>query len=153
MALIVPFLIVLMFGSFELGHYFWNEHKVVKAVRDGARFAGRQPFAYYPCTNSTIADTALADATLVTQIKNITRTGTLAGTGAAKVTGWDDTEITVTFSCPATATTTGIYSGLANAPRVKVAATVPYPALLGALGFNASGLNVRAQAQSAVMGI
>jgi Flp pilus assembly protein TadG len=153
MALLVPLLVVLMFGSFELGHFFWNEHKIVKAVRDGSRFAARQPFSQYPCTNSTLTDTAVSDATLVTSIKNITRTGTLSGTGTPKVFGWDNTEITVTFSCPATATTTGIYKGLTNAPRVKVAATVPYPSLFGALGFNASSITLNAQAQSSVMGI
>lgn len=153
MALMVPLLIILMFGSFEMGHFFWSEHKIVKAVRDGSRFAARQPISQYPCTNSTITDTPLSDATLVTNIKNLTRTGTLTGTGTAKVSGWDNTEITVTFSCPATATTTGIYQGLVNAPRVKVAATVPYPSLFGALGFNASGINLNAQAQSPVMGL
>jgi Flp pilus assembly protein TadG len=32
MALMVPLLVILMFGSFEMGNFFWNEHKVVKAV-------------------------------------------------------------------------------------------------------------------------
>ena len=40
MALIVPLLVTLMFGSFEMGHFFWNEHKVVKAVRDGITLCG-----------------------------------------------------------------------------------------------------------------
>lgn len=153
MALILPFLMVLMFGSFELGHYFWSEHKVVKAVRDGARFAGRQPFVKYPCSNSTLVDTALSDTALETQINNITRTGTLDGSGTPKVFGWDATEVTVTFSCPATAVTTGIYKALPNAPRVKVAATVPYPSLFGMLGFNTAGLSVVAQSQASVTGI
>ena len=41
MALVVPLLVILMFGSFELGRYFLDEHVVVKAVRDGARYASR----------------------------------------------------------------------------------------------------------------
>lgn len=153
MALISPLLIILMFGSFELGHYFWSEHKVVKAVRDGARYAGRQPFARYPCTNSTQVDTPLSDTALETRIKNITRTGTINGSGEAKVPGWDNTEVVVTFSCPSTSVTTGIYEDLANAPRVKVVATVPYPSLFGAIGFDTNSLNVIAQAQAPVMGI
>lgn len=153
MALILPFLMVLMFGSFELGHYFWNEHKVVKAVRDGARFAGRQSFTKYPCSGSTQVDTALSDTTLETQIKNLTRTGTINGSGTPKVYGWDASEVSVTYSCPGTAVNTGIYKSLANAPRVKVVATVPYPSLFNVLGFNSTGLNVVAQSQASVMGI
>ena len=38
MALVLPILIALMFGSFELGNYFLNQHVVTKAVRDGLRF-------------------------------------------------------------------------------------------------------------------
>ena len=39
MALVTPLLLVILFGAVELGNYFYNEHIVVKAVRDGARFA------------------------------------------------------------------------------------------------------------------
>lgn len=148
MALIVPLLSILMFGSFEMGNFFWNEHRVVKAVRDGARFAGRQPFAKFACGSAS-----LADAALETQIKNLTRTGTVDGTGAAKVYGWANTHVTVSVDCPATALNTGIYSGLANAPRVTVSTTIPYRSILQNLGFNTTGLNLRAQAQAAVMGL
>ena len=41
MALVLPLLLVILFGSLELGNYFMNEHTLIKAVRDGARFAGR----------------------------------------------------------------------------------------------------------------
>ena len=49
MALVTPLLAMIMFGAVELGKYFWDEHLVVKAVRDGARFASRQNFATMPC--------------------------------------------------------------------------------------------------------
>jgi Flp pilus assembly protein TadG len=156
MALMVPLLLVLMFGSFEMGNFFWNEHKVVKAVRDGSRFAARQSFPKFSCsqTNILIGDGSTnADTTFITQVKNLTRTGNIAGTGNPKVYGWTNAQITVSVSCPATAVNTGIYKGLTNAPRVTVAAAVPYPSLFGALGFNASAINLNAQAQSSVMGI
>jgi Flp pilus assembly protein TadG len=148
MALITPLLMVLMFGTFETGHYFWNEHKVVKAVRDGSRFAARQPFTKYSCGTATPADTVL-----VTQIKNLTRTGTIDGTGNIRVRGWTNAQVTVAISCPATALTTGIYNGMANAPRVQVSAVIPYPSLFAALGFSSPNLNLRAEAQSPVVGI
>jgi hypothetical protein len=34
-----------------------------------------------------------------------------------------------------------------------VSATVPYPSILGTLGFDTSGIVVRAQAQAAIMGV
>jgi Flp pilus assembly protein TadG len=156
MALMVPFLLALMFGSFELGHYFWSEHKIVKAVRDGARFAARQPFDKFSCSYTDIivgGGSTAADTTLITQVKNLTRTGDTAGTGNPKVFGWANADITVSVSCPGTALTTGIYRGRTNAPRVTVAANVTYPSLFGVLGFNAANLRLNAQSQSAVMGI
>lgn len=144
MALVSPLLLILMFGSFELGTYFWVEHIAIKSVRDGARFASRQSFTKYTC--STV------DGTTETQIKNLTRTGRLSG-GTAKIAGWEDLGVTVTVTCPATPITTGIYSGQANAPQVTVTADFNYSSLFRNIGFNTTGLKIRASAQSAVMGI
>ena len=47
MALVLPLLLVLMFSFAEAGNYVMNEHGLVKAVRDGARFAARQDFSNY----------------------------------------------------------------------------------------------------------
>src|SRR3546814_6902005 len=59
MALVSPMLILLMFGSFELGNYFLDEHVVLKAVRDGARYAARQNFTTMPCSGTLTADAAI----------------------------------------------------------------------------------------------
>jgi Flp pilus assembly protein TadG len=107
-ALVTPMVMALLFMCFEGGHYLYVEHQVAKGVRDGARFAGRAPFTQYTC--STI------NSTLTTQIKEITRTGKLSG-GVSRVAGWDNTEVFVTVSCPATAVTTGIYASQANTPN------------------------------------
>jgi Flp pilus assembly protein TadG len=144
MALVTPFLLILMFGAFELGTYFWVEHIAIKGVRDGARFAGRQSFTKYTC--STI------DSATETQVKNLTRTGVLTG-GTAKIAGWEDAGVTVTISCPGTPLTTGIYAGQANAPQVTVSADFNYSSLFRNMGLTTTGLKVRASAQSAVMGI
>ncbi len=156
MALMVPMLVTLMFGSFEMGFFFWNEHKVAKGVRDGSRYAARQSFPRFSCsqTNILLGDGSTnADTALIAQVKNLTRTGNVAGTGNAAVYGWTNSHVTVTVSCPATAVTTGIYKGLTNAPRVNVAATVPYPSLFQAIGFNYVNINLNAEAQSPVVGI
>lgn len=148
MALVAPMLIILMFGAFELGNYFLAEHKVVKSVRDGARFASRQPFELYAgCTPST---------GLVTTTRNVTRTGRVSG-GTAKLPYWTDpATISVTSTCPdpTGAAYQGIYRNVAGgAPVVTVEATVPYTPLFASMGLGSLTLNLRARSQIAVMGI
>lgn len=147
MALVVPLLITLMLGSFELGNYFMTEHKVVKAVRDGARYAARRPFDDYPgCTPSS----ALVDDT-----RNVTRTGAIASGGTPIVGTWTDpASITVTVTCTSGTTYTGIYvTSPIGTPVVRVAATVPYASVLGQLGLADPAVNLRAQSEAAVTGI
>jgi hypothetical protein len=156
MALMVPLLVGIMFGSFEMGHFFWSEHTVIKGVRDGARFASRQRFAKFSCGQADILlgdGSNTTDTTFVDQVKNLVRTGGVAGTALPKVRGWENSHITVSVSCPATAINTGIYRNMANAPRVTIVAQVPYPSLFQTLGFISDGLNLNAQSQSAVMGL
>jgi Flp pilus assembly protein TadG len=143
-ALMLPILLGIMFVCVEGGHYFYIEHQVVKGVRDGARFAARQPFTKFTC--STV------DSTVADLVKEVTRTGVVSG-GSTRVFGWDNTEVTVSASCPATAVTTGIYKGMANAPTVTVSATVPYPSLFKALGGLPTTAVVSARNQAAVMGV
>lgn len=144
MALVSPLLIILMFGAFELGNYFLSEHVVVKAVRDGARFAGRQKFADMPCGGTSAKET---------EIKTLVRTGTLSGT-TPRLNGWtNDGTITITIACPAIGTYSGIYAGRTDVPTVVVSAAVPYNSLFNSLGFSSSALLLNAQSQSAVMGI
>lgn len=145
MALVTPLLIILMFGAFELGNYFWNEHIVVKAVRDAARFAGRQSFGKYDCAGIT-------DATLPDQIRNVVRTGQISG-GTARLPDWTDDTISISVRCDGSETT-GIYDGKAGgAPIVTVSTTLPYRSLFSSVGFDTSALVLTASAQSAVMGI
>ena len=142
MALVLPLLLAIMFGGFEAGHFFYTEQKIIKAVRDGARYAGRLPFEDYSCTGTTRA----AD------IQEITRTGKLTG-GTALIDGWENADITVTVTCDAGATG-GIFKDLAGGARiVTVAATAAYPSLFETLGFIDSDSTVNASAQSVVMGI
>ena len=148
MALMLPMLMVLLFGGLEGGYYFWSEHRVVKAVRDGARYAGRQSFDQYNCT-TTSTTTATRDA-----IKNLTRTGTLDGTGAPLIPGWVDGNTTVTVAPCNTATATGLFLTQANgAIRVTVSTDVAYRSLFSSLGFTTATLRLRASQQAVVMGL
>lgn len=148
MALMVPLLLTLMVGSFELGNYFWNSHIVTKAVRDGARYASRQSFDNFDCTASNVAPG------VVTNTQNLTRTNQVASGGTARLPGWTQANsVAVTMRPDITGTYGGFYVGMACVPVVIVTATVPYRSLFGVLGFNTTGLNLTANSEVPVMGL
>jgi hypothetical protein len=150
MALMLPLMLALLLTCFEGGYFLWNEHKVVKGVRDGARYGGRLSFANFDCGDQTIIDSAQA------KIRNLTRTGVISAGGAPVIAGWADGDVYVSLSCRAA---NGIYDANAgNAPIVIVRAEVPYPtspltAIARALGFNVTGIKLNAEAESPVMGL
>jgi Flp pilus assembly protein TadG len=149
MALVTPLLLIIMFGSVELGNYFMNEHSLVKAVRDGARFAARQSFSSYP-------DCSTVDATTQSAIKNVVMYGYLSGSNTL-TPNISASNITITTSCAASAASQnmlGIYRGRASgAQLVNVSATVSYRSVLGSLGFSGISANLNAASQAAVQGI
>ena len=150
MALVLPLLLIIMFGSFEIGNYFRNEHILVKAVRDGARFAARQNFGNYSACSGPVGDPIL------TNTRNVVKTGVVAG-GTDRLPYWTATTISVTMACTTTTggqTMSGIYRGrTSGVPIVTVSATVPYTPVLNSFGFSGAGLNLNATQQAAVMGI
>ena len=125
MAMVLPILLVLMFGSAELGNYFLDEHALTKQVRDGARYASRIPLeANYTCPNTVSAGAQ-------TDIGNVTRTGTVDGTGTGRFDasywtrncGSATETLTVSVRCVDKADYSGIYSSLpGDIPVVKVSA-------------------------------
>lgn len=147
MAMVAPLLIVLMLASMELGHFFYSEHVVVKAVRDGARYASRQSFTNYTCP-STI------NSTVVDNTRRVTRTNQVAAGGSARLADWtQDTSVTVTARCDTSGTYGAFYDGLSGVPVVTVSATVPYTSLFAMAGFNFASLNLNASSEAPVMGL
>lgn len=153
MALVAPMLAVLMFGSLEMGKFFWDEHVVLKAVRDGARFASRQKFADMPCGGTATNETA---------IKNLVRYGKPVVTGSDKprLHYWtSNSTITVTINCYDNAGTAGarvydgIYTTRATVPVVEVKAEIPYDAIVGAIGVDTASLELNAKSEATVFGI
>jgi Flp pilus assembly protein TadG len=170
MALVTPFLLALMFGSFELGNYFYSEHVVAKAVRDGARFASRQSFTSFSgCSgvpSGTIAVTLPSAANISTEdaIRNIVRTGQIANSGTPRLASWNALHpatnaktVTVAISCNTAnaSVANGIYTAQTGGVRiVTVAAKVRYTSLFGILGLSGgSSLDLNAQSQAVVVGI
>ena len=157
MVLVTPLLLALMFGSMELGNYFLDQHAVTKSVRDGARYASRLTLnSAYACPG-----TVFADATFDQNIKNVTKTGTIDGTGAGRfpATFWADacprgTALQVSVRCVPKTDYGGIYASLdGEIPVVKVSANVRYPSVLGSIGFDAARVCIRAESEAAVAGL
>jgi hypothetical protein len=150
MAIVVPLLLVLGFGSVDLGNYFLSEHVVDKAVRDASRFAARLPLAdYASCTVPT-------GGTAEQQTQRVARFGDPGGSGNQRLAGWSaDSMTSITIACDTTSSWAagGIYTDFPNgAPVVTVSATVPYNSLFGTIGLGAASFNVYAQSQAAVIG-
>ena len=154
MALVVPLMVILMFGGFEGGYYMWNEHKVVKAVRDGARFAGRQQFEDFDCGTGTVTD-----ADTAARINSVTRTGTIDPNAQPIIAGWTAAQVSVTVTCGDTdaggATNTGIFAAdpTNGAKRIRVIANTSYKPLFSTLGFSTTNLGLRASSEAVVMGL
>ena len=146
LALVMPLLLALMLGGFELGNYFLSEHVVQKAVRDASRYAARLPMTSYPACSPT--EDAEAD------IQRLARTGTPEEGGAVRLFGWtDNSTVTVALICDPSGTYTGLYSEFPDGvPVVTVTARVPYPPFFGVLGLSSSTLNLNAASQAAVFG-
>jgi len=156
MAMVLPFLLGLMFGSAELGNYFLDEHGLVKQVRDGARFASKLPLqTNYTCPGATVSSGA---QTLIT---NVTKTGTVTGTGTgrfdttywARNCGTGNPTLTISVRCVSNADYSGIYQSLpGDIPVVKVSAAISYRSVLGTLGLPTGNLCLKAESEAPVMG-
>lgn len=160
LALILPVMLALIFTCMEGGYYVYTEHQVIKGVRDGARFAGRQSFTNISCTQSP-------SAALSTAIKNVTVYGKVTPvTGVTpRVSTWtvpdtaNQSNTTITVTCAASSAVsgsgsyTGIYKTLNGAPVVTISAKVKYPALFTAITGLPVTLFIGASDQAAVMGV
>lgn len=153
-ALIVPLLVVLLFGGSEAGHFVWTQHKLTEAVRDGARYASRLPFETV-CDGATDVLTNGDHDEEHARVIRVTRTGQLASSTVRPVVpGWTDAQVDVTVSCEQFVST-GLYTELGAAgPVVTVAATnVTYPSLFGLLGRITRSVSLNARSSAAVIGI
>ena len=146
--MVLPIFLPLIFGAAELGYYFHQEHVVVDAVRDGARFAARQTIDDMSCAG--------VDAGVETSIKSATR---LISPNAAdttenrRISNWASNDsVTVTVSCAENDGFEGLYSNMADLPRVRIDADVAYQSLFSQLGFGDLTINVRASSEAAVVG-
>lgn len=153
MALILPFALLLIYTSLEAGHYMYQRHQVVKGLRDGARYAARQPFDEINCRNGTASG---IPSGIETTIKEVTRTGVLSG-GSPRVKNWAVGDITVSMTCPTVdevaESQTGLYDSTERAAIVRVSTDFTYDALFNGLGVLDDTIHLIADQQATVMGI
>ena len=162
MIMIMPMLVILTFGSMELGNLFLTEHAVTKQTRDGARYASRLTVhPDYSCAAGDDLSTIFEDADAGEKIVNVTKTGSVDGTGTTRFSDafWasacgDGDAVQVTIRCVDKDDYAGIYASLdGDIPVVMVSANVTYPSLFSSLGFNTTGMCVRAESEVAVAGL
>jgi Flp pilus assembly protein TadG len=159
--LALPMMLALLFVGLEAGHFFWTEHKLVKAVRDGARFAARSNIEDVCAIGSDGTLTNDLDAALLSDIQTLTVTGQILNNGQdastlprAKVPGWVATDVVVTPGC-GDFVATGIYEDLGSAAALITVSSgpVPYPSILNGLGVLDQTFIIEADASAAVTGI
>ncbi|MFL6725378.1 MAG: TadE/TadG family type IV pilus assembly protein [Sphingomicrobium sp.] len=166
LALVMPLLLALMFGSVELSNLFMDQHALEKQVRDGARYAARMSIdPAYSCPG-----TVFNDPSATTKIINVTKTGAVSGAGTPRwpVAYWARTctggapTVAVNIRCVAknqidTANNgfSGIYTSLPGTtiPVVKVSAAVKYRSFLALIGFNATNICMTAESEAPVQGL
>lgn len=166
MALVGPLLLIIMFGSIELGNYFLEEHDLVKSVRDGARFAARQDFSNYTACSGNLPTPGTAGSAFE-NTKLIVQKGTLDSTASDLLPNWPSVTFSATVSCVGAAggqNMGGIYSGRLGgtcngssatgcAQVITVNASLNYRSILGSFGFTGKSLTLNASSQAAVTGI
>ena len=144
MALIIPLAVALLFTTFDGSYYMICEHRMVKGVRDAARYAARLDLSNYACPGGTFSGSSAT-------VQNLARTGVLSG-GTAAVPGWVNSDVTIAVTC--SSGQDGIYAATGGfAPIVRVSTRMVYPSLVGAMGFSSSTIYIAAAAQSPVIGL
>lgn len=145
--LALPMMLILMFISMEAGNYFWNEQKLVQAVRDGARYASR-------LNQTDICSTSFKDSNADKQIRAVIRTGKPDGSGTQRLPIWDEGKVSVVPHCEVFKST-GLYSGLGKAGAIVNVSVegMPYRSILGTLGFAKNSVALAASNNAPVIGL
>jgi Flp pilus assembly protein TadG len=147
-AMILPVLIVMLFGVIEIGRLLNDFHVVSKSVRDATRYLTRVPM---DCPSGGPSSGPLSSYLVNSGDETIARNLALTGSPAAPtVPGdyllryWTDvTTISVTVNCVANGGQfESVYAGVTNIPRITMTATVPFTFLWGALVLDSSTITM-----------
>jgi Flp pilus assembly protein TadG len=136
MVLMMPLLVLLLFGSVEIGYYFYTEHRVIDLARNYSRFAARRVALQETCPSATAVKAEIL-ARLPLDMPFIT--------------DWS-TSSDVTIVCDS-GVTTGIYASTGRqGPVVTVKTQGTYPTMFAFLGFTDARWTVSATQNAALIG-
>lgn len=131
MTLITPLMLVLSAGVFEFGNLIHDKLLMEAGLSDGARFAAR-------CNSQIYTDAGLTAIDCAGIATNIAVFGNVAGSGNARVAGWQTSNVTVTIGtgCHAAVVNgvTQYRSTTAQVCIVQASGTYPYTGV-GMLSF------------------
>ncbi len=137
MVLMMPLLVLLLFGSVEIGYYFYTEHRVIDLARNYSRFAARRVVL----SESACPDAAAVKAEVLARLP----------LDMPYITDWN-TSSDVTIACDS-GVTTGIYESTGrDGPVVTVTTQGTYPTLFTFLGFTDARWTVSATQHAALIG-
>lgn len=122
-AVVLPLLVVLLFGIYEFSWFFYQQHVISYGLRDAARYLARSQDACLPNSPNWSEATRIA--------RNLAATGFPSG-GQDRVKGWSGTQIVVSCSAIENASpppATSFYRGGAIVYVVTVATRFVDPSL------------------------
>jgi Flp pilus assembly protein TadG len=122
-ALVLPLLVVLAFGSIEMGWMLWQHEVITKGVRDGVRYLTRVPVT---CTSAGLGGTF--SATDQDTALNLVKTGTTSAANPI-LRAYDSATFTIDVDCRDSASL-GL-SGPTYLPVVRMTAEVPFDDFTG----------------------
>ena len=143
-ALIFPFLALLIFGTMEIASVIYQQQIITKGVQEAARYAARSTSL---TETSTCVPSSAGWPTAVTQAKNLATKGNAAGAGNLIISNFTAATISISVSC---SSATGFISPNAASgqiPVVVVSASVSAKSMgfLGLVGMSAFTLTASHQ--------
>src|SRR5262249_8109299 len=115
--IVIPVLLVLVFGVFEFSAFFWQQQLISTGVRDAARYLSRSLDPLSPAVERAAGNLAV--------------TGSASG-GTPRVSGWSVSDVTISFTSlanPVGVNGPSPYRGLAVIQVVTVSTSYTHPSL------------------------
>ncbi len=139
-AIVLPFLMLMLFGMIEIGRALYHYHAVTKSIRDATRYLTRVDMTCAGAGTGPLAN-YLGSAADETTAKNLALSGGVSTPAALSdylLAHWTDANtITGTVNCVNNANQfAGVYNGIANIPVITLTATVPFVFLWGTVFLN-----------------
>ena len=139
LVMVLPILVVVFFGTVDIGRLLVDYHVVSKSVRDATRYLTRKDGALFTFDCATGSVTSTATPNPLTQAMMLSMTGSIDGSTAFLLPYWDDTTslaaagITVSVDCFDNTGNTyqGFYTGYPEIYSLTVSADVTFPFLNG----------------------